>query len=127
MPGTHTSILCCRHVSKGEDGPLVPKLFEEINECIVLYMICICFAIHLIERIDVIASCMIFREPMCLLKPCVEIMLAWRHMSIPERIARVYMVYKSISGVGMQHCLRYSQILVKGFFFASTSLLFLFA
>ena len=85
------------------------------------------FAIHPMGRIDVIASCMIFREPMCFSRRCTEIVVPWRYVSITECMARVCMVYKSIPGVGMQHHLRYSHILFQGFIFTSTSLLFPFA
>ena len=54
----------CRHVGKGEDGPCVPKLHEELNDAIVLYMIFFVFAIHQMDRIDAIVSCMIFHESM---------------------------------------------------------------
>ena len=51
------------------DGPCVPKLHEQLNDAILLYMLFFVFAIHQMDHIDVIASCMIFREPMCLFKP----------------------------------------------------------
>ena len=47
----------CQNVAR---NPMMPLCF-----------ICssLCFAIHLMDRIDVIASCMMFRKPMYLLKP----------------------------------------------------------
>ena len=75
----------------------------------------LCFAIHQMDHIEVIASCMIFRESMCLLKSrSLTIVLAWRCMSLTQRIVRGCMVYKSILGVGMQHRLRSSHILLQG-------------
>ena len=59
---------CC-HVGKGDDGPCVPKLHEGLNDVIVLYMLFFVFAIHQIDSVDVIASCMIFCEAICFLKP----------------------------------------------------------
>ena len=56
-------------VGKGEDRPGAPKLYEERNDAIVVYMLFLGFIILSMDRIDVIASCMIFREPMCFLKP----------------------------------------------------------
>ena len=59
----------CRHVGKAEDGPPMPKLSEELNDALGLYMLLFVFAINQMDCIDVIASCMIFREPMSFLKP----------------------------------------------------------
>ena len=50
-----------RLVGKGEDGPYVPKLFKEPNDAIVLYVFFFVVAIYLMDGIDVIVSCMIFR------------------------------------------------------------------
>ena len=47
----------------------MPKLREESNDAIVFVCFPLCVAIHLMDRIDVIVSCMIIREPMSLLKP----------------------------------------------------------
>ena len=58
-----------RLVGKGEDAPCVPKQYEELNVAIVLYMLFFVFPIHLMDRVDVIVSCMIFHEPMCLFEP----------------------------------------------------------
>ena len=65
-PMLFTPLYCL--VGKGEDGPRVPKLREEANDAIVIYMIFFLFAMHLIDRIDVIVSFMIFCEPICFLK-----------------------------------------------------------
>ena len=66
----------------------------------------LCFAIQLMDRIEVIVSCLIFREPMSLVKPLFGMVWAWCHTSITERIVRVCMVHESFLGVGMQHRLR---------------------
>ena len=58
-----------RLVGKGKDGPCVPELREDPNEAILFVCFSLCVAIHLMDRIDVIVSCMIIREPMSLLKP----------------------------------------------------------
>ena len=47
----------------------MPKLYEELNATIVLYMIFFAFAIHQMDRIDVIVACMICREAMYLHEP----------------------------------------------------------
>ena len=47
----------------------MPKLREEPYYAIVFYMLLFVFTMHLTDRIDVIASCMMFREAMCFLKP----------------------------------------------------------
>ena len=47
----------------------MPKLYAEPNDTIMSYMIFFEFAIHKMDRIDVTASCMIFGESMCFLKP----------------------------------------------------------
>ena len=45
------------------------RLRKESNDAIVFYCFSLCVAIHLMDGIDAIVSCMIIREPMSLLKP----------------------------------------------------------
>ena len=56
-------------VGKGEDGPCVPKLREELNDAIVYYMLFFVCCRTSNGPYRSIVSCMIFCEPMSLLKP----------------------------------------------------------
>ena len=47
----------------------MPKLREESNDAIVFICFSLCVALHFMDRIDVIVSCMMIREPISLLKP----------------------------------------------------------
>ena len=111
-------------MNKGEGGPCVPKLHEEFNDSIVLYIIFFVFLIHLMDGIDVIVSCMIFMSQCVSLSCCIEIALAWRQTSKMEHIVRIRIVYESFPGVGMPNGVRYSNSLFHGF--NPTSVLFLF-
>ena len=44
----------------------MPKLREESNDAMCFICFSLCVAIHLMDRVDVIVSCMIIREPMSL-------------------------------------------------------------
>ena len=78
------------------------------NPMMRLCFICfsLCFAIHVMDSINVTVSCMVIREPMSFSSRDIGIDWAWCHASIAERIVRVCMGYKSIVGVGMQRHLR---------------------
>ena len=58
-----------RPIGKHEDGACVYKLYEESIDAMVSYMMFSVFAIHHIEDIVLLVSCMIFHGPMCLLRP----------------------------------------------------------
>ena len=72
-------------------GYLCPSFMRKST--IALCCICFVIAMHLMDDTDVIVSCMIIREPMCLLKALYGGCACKHHMFITERIVQVCMAY----------------------------------
>ena len=96
--------------------------YIESNNVFVLYIISLCFAMHHMDSIGVIALCMTSRESMSSFSMYwIKVVLAWCHVSIRNTEFECPWYIKSIPGVGKQHRFRESHILFQAFCFFNSS------